>query len=294
MYGVASKISIAAQSVVSLAGKKMIVVGGTGGIGLAIAKASMKAGASVTIVGRTNRGTEGLNFVPCDVSLMSNVRKLASDLPIEGADYLCFTNGIVPAKVKVVTAEGIEEDMATSALSRFVFLNSAESRLKAGARVFIWGFPGSGVVKEADVADINSEKRYGGGFSPPTHANTVALNEALVAHWASKGVVTAGFNPGLIKTAIRNSMHGGKGFVAGFMEGVVSLFNPDTDQYAQVILPLFTAPELAEQKGLHFGQKGTTIKPSPELTPAAVQRWIDAANALAEKAGASDAAKVTA
>ena len=250
-------------------------------------------GASVTTVGRANRGGGGA-FVPCDVSLMGNVRKLVADLPVETFDVLAFTNGIIPKKTKCVTSEGVEEDMAVSALSRHVFLAAAAPRFKAGVRVLIWGMPGNGMVKHADGADLNSDAKYGGGFSPPTHANTIALNEALVAHWAAKGVVAAGFNPGLVRTDIRNVLHGGTGCMAAFFEGCIGCFNPTAEVYAQAVLPLLTAPELAAQKGLLFGQKGTTIQRSPELEGAAdVQRWIDAADALAAKAIAASGAEKT-
>jgi hypothetical protein len=248
----------------------------------------------VTIVGRTKRGSEGLTFVPADLSLTSAARKLAEDLPVGSFDVLAFTTGIVPKAQKVLTAEGVEEDMATSALSRHVFLAAAAPRLKAGARLLIWGFPGSGVFKDADLANFNSEARYGAGFAPPTHANTVVLNEALVAHYAAKGFAAAGFNPGLIRTAIRDNMHGGKGCLACFFESCIGCMNPTPEQYAAAVLPLLTAPELAARSGLLFGQKGTAIKGSPELTPEEVGKWIAAADALAAKAaGAAGADKLT-
>lgn len=322
MYGQPSGFPIAAQPTpISLAGKTVIVIGGTAGLGFALAKASKAAGmftlkfadhqphlpphftpplfppgATVTIVGRTQKpGSDGLTFVPCDVSLMSNVRRLAEELPVEAADVLAFTSGIIPKKQKVVTAEGVEEDMAVSALSRHVFLAAAAPRLKAGARVFIWGMPGNGVVKDANAADLNSDAAYGGSFTPPTHANTIALNEALVAHWAAKGVATAGFNPGLVATGIRDVMHGGTGCLARCFESCIGCFNPSPDSYAAALLPLLTAPELIATKGLLFGQHGAAIKGSPELASADdVKKWIDAADALAAKAaGATGADKVT-
>ena len=73
------------------------------------------------------------------------------------------------------------------------------------------------------------------------------------------------------------------------MEGAVDLFNPSADDYANTMLPVMTAPdsELPHFKGAMFGQKGTAILPSPELSPEVVQRWIQAAERLAAKALAS-------
>ena len=92
-----------------------------------------------------------------------------------------------------------------------------------------------------------------------------------------------GMNPGLIKTDIRNSMHGG-GFIGKMMESVVDLFNPSAQDYANLMLPLMMAPELPKFKGAMFGQKGGAILPSPELTPVEVAKWMAAAEKLAAKA----------
>ena len=131
-------------SAVKLDGKNVIIIGGTNGIGRGLARAAKAAGATVTIVGRTLRDP-GLNvtFVKADLSLMGDAARIAADLPLESADFLIFTSGIVPGNTRVATDEGVEIDMATSALNRQVMLSIAETRIKASCRVFIWGFPGS-------------------------------------------------------------------------------------------------------------------------------------------------------
>ena len=104
-------------------------------------------------------------------------------MPFESTDYLVFTAGIVPGKTKNTTAEGIEMDMAASALNRLHMLSIATPKLKKSARVLIWGFPGAkGAVDKAKLSDFNSESSYEGEFGF-THMNTVAFNEALVCHF---------------------------------------------------------------------------------------------------------------
>ena len=121
--------------------------------------------------------------------------------------------------------------------------------------------------------------------------NTVAVNEALVHHWAAKGMHISGFNPGLIASGIRDSLHGG-GCCGGCLEGCIGLFNPSAETYAvRSILPLFTAPELDTNKGVCFGQSGKAILPAPEFNDASVvAAWIDAADKLVAKADAAGAA----
>ena len=157
-------------------------------------------------------------------------------------------------------------DMAASALNRQHMLTIAAPKLKKSARVLIWGFPGSkGAVDKAKLSDFNSESSYEGqplthsltysfiylltytgefGF---THMNTVALNEALVCHYATLGMNVYGFNPGLIQTDIRSAAFGG--CIGAVFECCVSCFNPTADAYSAKLLPLFVAPELETNTG---------------------------------------------
>jgi NAD(P)-dependent dehydrogenase (short-subunit alcohol dehydrogenase family) len=288
MYGVKDATVKIARAAALLDGKHVAIVGGTAGIGAALARAAAAAGARVTIAGRKLRGPMPLrvDFVQGDVATVAGARALAAALPVEALDALAFTNGIVPGNSRRETSEGIEEDMAVSALSRVVMLESSSARLKRDARVFVWGFPGTaGLLGKTRLADLNAEKGYEGGFGFQ-HMNTVALNEALVHHWAARGIVTAGFNPGLIPSGIRDALHGG-GFVGGLIESVTGLFNPSADAYAANVLHLFSAPELAARPGLCFGQSGDAIKSSPEFAdPAFVAEWLKAASALVARADA--------
>ena len=204
-----------------------------------------------------------------------------------------FTAGIVPGNVRQETAERVELDMACSALNRHVMLKEMMPRLKASARVLIWGFPGSGggdYLKEASVQDFNSTAKFHGGFGQ-AHMNTVALNEALVLHWAAKGATTVGFNPGLVVTDIRKPLHGG-----GADSCVESCIIPccagglKTGPYVQKVLYTLTTPDLEANKGVMIHQDGTPIKQSPQMTPEVVAQWIAAADGLAASALATSGA----
>ena len=85
MFGVANPaVAIAplAEAAVApaLAGKRVLVVGGTNGIGNALALRAAAAGASVTVAGRTFRdaGKPGLSFQPLDASSMKDCVRLGS------------------------------------------------------------------------------------------------------------------------------------------------------------------------------------------------------------------------
>ena len=82
------------------------VIGGTEGIGKAIARAAAARGAQVTVVGRTNRveGTANVSFVRGDLTLMRDAAALGASpqaLPTD-LDVLVFTNGILAAPKREV------------------------------------------------------------------------------------------------------------------------------------------------------------------------------------------------
>lgn len=141
MYGTPnSSIRLLPGALSSLSGKRFCVVGGTAGIGRSLARLAASKGSEVTVVGRTFRDA-GISFVQADLNLMSNAASTAVALPAEIFDYIAFTNGIVPGNKKVVTAEGVEQDMAVSALSRWVMLKSLLPRLKPEGRILCGASP---------------------------------------------------------------------------------------------------------------------------------------------------------
>lgn len=148
----------------NLSTKKIAIIGGTNGLGRAIAKQALTRGADVTVIGRTFRDAPAtrLTFVPADLSSMSEAADLGLKLPVESYDAVLFTAGIIAAKFREETSEHVERDLAISYLSRLAILHGLNARLgtsrAAGAprpRVFVMGSPGGGTLGNPD--DLNSE-----------------------------------------------------------------------------------------------------------------------------------------
>lgn len=274
-------------------GWRIAIVGGTGGIGRALARFLASKGARVTVVGQTFRdaGVPGLDFLKADLSLMSEARRVARELPAEELDAVILTTGIFAPPKREVTAEGIEKDLAVSFLSRVAVVRALADRLgtgRAGAtrrpRIFVMGFPGTGEAGTAD--DLNSEKSY---EQMAAHMNTVAGNEALVLQAAKEyprlGVY--GLNPGLIKTDIRANALGGRGSLKfKIVEGLIGLMTISVEKYAARLAPILLAPELEGHTGVHFNQKGSAIKPSEVMTGSHVERLMAAADTLLARTAA--------
>lgn len=99
---------------------KVATVGGTNGLGRAIARVLASRGAHVTVVGRTFRDAdvENIEFIEADLSSIKVAREVAERIPAEELDILLFTTGILSNRQKQVTAESIERDLAVSFLNR--------------------------------------------------------------------------------------------------------------------------------------------------------------------------------
>ena len=189
----------------SLLGKKVAIIGGTGGIGRSLAKELTSKGAEIIVVGRTflDQDNPRIRFIRADLSSLKTAKKIAQDLPAESLNMIIMTQGIFTGRKRLVNEENIELDMAISYLSRSVILNEIVGRIgknicEKGSkpRVFIMGFPGG--ERDAILEDLNSEKSYN---YLNAHYNTVVGNEALVLDSASRypSINFYGLNPGLIR-----------------------------------------------------------------------------------------------
>ncbi len=287
------KIAPVAASDFKADGWRIAIIGGTGGLGRALARVLTSRGARVTVVGQTFRdaGVPGLDFLKADLSLMSEARRVARELPAEELDAVILTTGIFAAPQREATPEGIEKDLAVSYLSRVAVVRGLADRLgtrRANTarrpRVFVMGFPGTEEAGTPD--DLNSEKRY---ESMPAHMNTVAGNEAFVLHAAKAyprlGVY--GLNPGLIKTDIRANVLGGRNSLKfKIIEGLIGLVMISAEKYAARLAPVLLAPELEGHTGVHFNQKGIAIKPSQVMTDSHVEKLMAATDAVLARATA--------
>ncbi len=270
-----------------LTGKRIVVVGGTGGLGRAISQLAATRGARVTVVGQTFRdaGVHGIEFEQADLSKMREASRIGSTLSVDDLDVLVLTTGIIAGPTREVTDEGLERDMAVSYLSRLALLRALAPRLRSGAhrvRVFVMGFPGTG--QTGVLGDLNAERAY---KSMEVHMNTVAGNEALVLDSVARypDVSFFGLNPGLIKTNIRANALGGTGtYRQKAVEAVLGLFTPSPETYAERIVPLLFAPELEGRSGAMFDQKAEAILPSPTLTPTHVAAFVMESEALLARA----------
>jgi len=273
-----------------LSSKRLAVVGGTNGLGRAIAQQALARGAEVTVVGRTFRDDPAsrLTFVAADLSSMREAIRVGRELPAESFDLVLLTTGIIAAKTREETPEHVERDVAISYLSRLAILQGLSPRLGSardtGAprpRVFIMGSPGTGEIGNPD--DLNSETNY---RTMVAHGNTLAGNEILVLgakDWFP-GPAFFGLGPYLVKTGIRSNLLGDGSITHKLVETAVGLFMQSPETYAKRMVPLLFAPELEGKTGLMFGHKAQPILPTQGLDSAYIDRYLSASEALLRRA----------
>ncbi|WP_245323585.1 SDR family NAD(P)-dependent oxidoreductase [Bradyrhizobium shewense] len=251
-----------------LGGTNITVIGGTGGIGRALSRRLASNGAQVIVVGQAFRdqNVPGISFVKADLSSIKEAKRVAAELPVESADIVIFTTGIMAGPKREVTAEGIERDLAVSYLNRFAMLDEiaprqGKDRAQSGVkpRVFIMGFPGTD--QKAVVEDLNSERAYK-RFS--AHSNTVAGNEVLVLQAAKRypRIDFFGLNPGFVKTNIRANLFGSRALL-GVMEWLTGFMTIAPETYADRMAPLLVSRELEGRSGAMFNNKAQAILASP-------------------------------
>ena len=275
----------------AFAGKYVAVIGGTNGIGRAIAHELVAKGAKVTVLGRTfqDQDMANIHFVQADLSQIKSVQRVAQQLPVECFDMLLFTTGILAGKQRAENPEGIELDLAVSYLSRFVMVRETVARLGKNRaatdikpRVFIVGFPGSNQAGSMD--DLNSEQQYNLMIA---HSNTVIGNEALVLDSASRypEVNFYGLNPGLMKSNIRAGVLGEGSFGQKIMELIIGTLFQSVKEYSKKIVPLFISPDIENHSGAMFNRRGDAIHASSNLQESTnLQKIIQQSEALVKKA----------
>lgn len=192
----------------SLAGKKALVTGASGGIGGAIAKALKEAGAQVAISGTRVEALEALNnelgggctILPCNLTDSAAVEALPgqAEEKMGGLDILVCNAG--------VTKDGLAMRMKDEDFDQVIAINlKATFQLnRAVLRPFMKARKGRIINISSVVAVMGNP---GQANYCASKAGMIGMSKSLAAEVSSRGITVNCVAPGFIKTAMTDKLN---------------------------------------------------------------------------------------
>ena len=198
-----------------MAGRTVLVTGGTGGIGRATAVGLAAMGASVAIVGRDRERTEDAvreiressgghpDAFVADMSVQAEVRRLADEVlgALPRIDVLVNNVGGY-WDTRHVTADGLERTFALNHLAPFLLTHLLLDRLRASAPArIVTVSSGAHSMGRIDFDDLGGERSYSGmrAYSQSKLANILFTYE-LARRLGACGVTANALHPGMVRT----------------------------------------------------------------------------------------------
>jgi retinol dehydrogenase-14 len=247
-----------------MAGRAVLVTGGSGGIGRATAAGLASRGARVAITGRDRERTEGaareireagggqVDVFVADLSSQSEVRRLADEVlqSLSRIDVLINNVGGY-WHTRHVTADGLERTFALNHLAPFLLTHLLLDRLKqsAPARV-VTVSSNAQAMGRIHFDDLQGERSYSGGraYDQSKLAN-ILFSYELARRLQTTSVTANALHPGVVSTAF------GAEDPAGLQRLFVPLMRPfmkTPAQGAATSIHLASAPDLEQVTGCYF------------------------------------------
>ncbi|MGD0375207.1 MAG: SDR family oxidoreductase [Streptosporangiaceae bacterium] len=277
-----------------MAGKSVLVTGGTGGIGKATAIGLAALGARVGITGRDQARTEaaaaGIRTAPgravdafaADMSVQAGVRRLAAQVldTYPRLDVLVNNVGGFWAH-RHVTADGLERTFALNYLAPFLLTNLLLERLTASAPArIVTVSSGAHTRGRIDFDDLQGERNYSGqrAYSQSKLANVMFTYE-LARRLEGTGVTATVLHPGVVRT----------GFAAedqpAYFAVMIRVARPFMKAPAQgAVTPVYLAssPEVEGVTGRYFANRKPRSSSKVSYDTAAAGRLWQASAGLAD------------
>ncbi|MEU8175468.1 SDR family NAD(P)-dependent oxidoreductase [Microbispora hainanensis] len=203
---------------VDLSGRRVVVTGGSSGIGTETVRVLAEAGAEVTIATRdpaagariaaTFAGGPGaVRSAALDLADLSSVAAFVRDWsgPL---DVLVANAGIMALPVRQVNAQGWELQLATNYLGHFALTLGLYDSLRAAGRArIVVVSSGAHLAAPFDFDDPHFERRPYDAWTAYGQSKTADVLLAVGARrWAADGITANALNPGWILTNLTRHM----------------------------------------------------------------------------------------
>jgi NAD(P)-dependent dehydrogenase (short-subunit alcohol dehydrogenase family) len=284
-----------------MAGKTVLITGGTGGIGRAAAIGLASMGARVGITGRDREraeqsaaviaresGNPAVDVFVADMSSQVEVRRLAGEVlaTYQRLDVLINNVGGFWAH-RHTTSDGLERTFALNHLAPFLLTSLLLERLKASApsRV-VTVSSGAQAMGKIDFDDLMGEREYSGqrAYNQSKLANVMFTYE-LARRIEGAGVTANALHPGMTNTAFSAEDPARK------MAPIVAAMRPfmrSPKRGADTAVYLASSHEVSGTSGRYFAnRKSKTSNPFSYDTATTARLWRVSADlvGLASDAG---------
>lgn len=266
-----------------MAGKAVLVTGGTGGIGLATAAGLAGLGARVGLVGRDeSRARKAAERVraaggdvavfTADVSCQREVRRLAEEVlaAFPRLDVLVNNVGGYWA-TRHVTDDGLERTFAINHLAPFLLTNLLLDRLKEGAPArVVTVSSGAQAMGRLDFDDLQGERDYNGqrAYNQSKLANVMFTYE-LARRLEGSGVTANVLHPGVVRTSFGME---DSGRWMRLMRPLVRPFMKSPEQGARTSIHVASSPAVDGVSGQYFANSRPKHSSRASYDVAAAQR----------------------
>ncbi|KAF8501940.1 NAD(P)-binding protein [Gautieria morchelliformis] len=254
---------------ITIPGERVVVAGGTQGIGEGIACRFAQAGAEVWIVGRNESKANAVlarlkeiskenkigaapehHFIKADLSLLAEATRVAQDIRTRsgprGIDYLVMCQGGPPNGTYVLTSEGIEQHFAVQVLSRFVLGYKLAVDSDPVVKRGVMSVMGPGVTfSTVDYDDIDMEKANKKGA--PGILSSVSRDSVVIDMFTEEfarrtpSVMFTHVSPGAVKTNVASNSSL-PWYLSAVLKVVLPIMGQTPASYAEVPFYLLANP----------------------------------------------------
>jgi NAD(P)-dependent dehydrogenase (short-subunit alcohol dehydrogenase family) len=266
-----------------MAGKTVLITGGTGGIGRASAIGLASMGARVGITGRDREraeraavaiahasGSSAIDVFVADMSSQAEVRRLADEVlaAYPRLDVLLNNVGGFWAN-RHITADGLEHTFALNHLAPFLLTSLLLERLKASAPARVVTVSSAAQsMGRIDFDDLMGERKYSGqrAYNQSKLANVMFTYE-LSKRLAGSGVTATALHPGMTSTAFS-----AEDPALGLLVDILRPFMQSAAQGADPAVFLASSPDVEGVSGGYFAKRKPKGSHESSYDPATTAR----------------------
>ena len=251
-------------------GKKVLIIGGTRGVGRGIALCVAKAGADATVVGRSKKsgaaivdlmqqkiredrqagveagenqslmqhGAQIIHYIQGDIGSVRTATACIKSLNEYASkhgkfDYLIVTAAIFPYWNDLINEDGLERSFGITVIGRYLIYNNAELFLKPNTGRIL-NVLASGMDSYPFDRDLASGKRIDGSLFSFV-MNFACGNEMMQLGLGQRNsfyskLTRVSSHPGILKT----DLHRGQGWLMDVIEGIIFKFVGFTEEEAGI------------------------------------------------------------